>query len=175
VKGALRSLARLVMIGALAVGAWFGYQWAATFLGSGFPTEIAGVPRSLAGGDQLKATIATWRSDVNVKARSQIYSSAISNNQDAFAVVKATPPAGGASPTELLRRLASEGSTIKLPLSRIQEEQVSGIDYTCVTGFDQATDCMWRDASGEVVIVMGGPTRDYGTTLTLTASAHDAL
>jgi hypothetical protein len=166
---------RLVLVGVLVVGGWFGYRWTSTFLGSGFPSEIGGVPKSLAGGDQLKATIATWRSDVSVQARSQIYSSAVMNNQDAFAIVMVTASPDGITPTEMLRRLASEGSTTRLPASQVHDERVTTVDYTCATGFDQATDCLWRGVDGEVVIVMGGPSRDYPTTLTLTEAAHVAL
>jgi hypothetical protein len=175
VRAVVGAFGRLLMIAALVVGGWFGYRWASTFLGSGFPSEIAGVPKSLAGGDQLKATIATWRSDVNVQARSQIYSSAVQNNDDAFAIVKVTAPPDGVTGVELLRRLASEGSATKFPASRIQDEPVNGIDYSCATGFDQTTECFWRDVDGGIVFVLGGPSRDFGTTLTLTAAAHDAL
>jgi hypothetical protein len=164
----------VLTIAILVVGGVFGYRWASAFLGSDFPSQIAGVPKSLAGGDQLKATIATWRSEVSVEARSQIYSSAVNNNQDAFAVLKVTK-SNGLTPVELLRRLGSEGSPTKLPASRIHDEQVNAVDYTCVTGVDQATECLWRGVDGEVVIVMGGPSRDYGTTLSVTAAAHDAL
>jgi hypothetical protein len=174
VRAVLGAIGRLLTIAVLVVGGVFGYRWASTFLGSGFPSQIAGVPKSLAGGDQLKATIGTWRSEVSVEARSQIYSSSVNNNQDAFAVLKVTSP-NGITPVELLRRLASEGSPIKLPVSRIHDEQVNAVDYTCATGVDQATDCLWHGVNGEVVIVMGGPSRDYGTTLTLTAAAHDSL
>jgi uncharacterized protein YuzB (UPF0349 family) len=166
---------RLVLVGVLVVGGWFGYRWTSTFLGSGFPSEVGGVPKSLAGGDQLKATIATWRSDVNVQARSQIYSSAVMNNQDAFAIVMVTASPDGVTPVEMLRRLASEGSTSRLPASQVHDERVNAIDYTCATGFDQATECLWRGVDGEVVIVMGGQSRDYHTALTLTEDAHLAL
>jgi hypothetical protein len=174
VQAILGALGRLLVIAVLVVGGVFGYRWVSAFLGSGFPSQIAGVPKSLAGGDQLKATIATWRSEVNVEARSQIYSSAVNNNQDAFAVLKVTS-SNGVTPVELLRRLASEGSPTKLPASRIHDEQLNAVGYTCVTGVDQATECLWRDVDGEVVIVMGGPTRDYSTTLTLTAAVRDSL
>jgi hypothetical protein len=169
------TVGRLLTIGVLVAGGFFGYRWANTFLGSGFPSEIGGIPKTLAGGEQLKATIATWRSEVNVQARSQIYSSAIQNNQDAFAVLRVTAPADGPTPVELLRRLASQGSTIKIPASRVHDEQVEGVNYACVTGVDQATECLWHGVGGEVVIVMGGPSRDYGATLTLTVTTHDAL
>jgi hypothetical protein len=174
IRAILGAVGRLLLIAVLVVGGVFGYRWASAFLGSGFPSQIAGVPKSLAGGDQLKATIGTWRSEVNVEARSQIYSSAVNNNQDAFAVLKVAS-SNGVTPVELLRRLADGGSTIKLPASRIHDERVNAVDYTCATGVDQATACFWRGIDGEVVIVMGGPSRDYGTTLTLTAVTHDSL
>jgi len=174
-RGLLRGLIRIVTIALLLVGGWFGYRWAGTFLGSSFPADIGGIPKSLAGGDDLKATIATWRSETKVPARSQIYSSAVQNNQDAFAVVRVTSVPSGVTAVGLLRQLAGQGSPVKLPASRVHDEQVNGVPYTCATGYDQTTDCLWRASDGGIVLVLGGPSRDYQTALTLTVAAHDAL
>jgi len=174
-RGILRSITRLLMVAALVAGGWFGYRWASQFLGSGFPSDIAGVPKSLAGGDVLKATIATWRSDTSVPARSQVYSSAVQNNLDAFAVVKVTSVPAGKTPVGLLKQLAGQGSTVKLSSSRVHQEQSDGVAYTCAIGFDQTTDCVWRTDDGGLVFVLAGASRDYTAAVTLAIAAHDAL
>jgi hypothetical protein len=165
----------VVTLAVLVAGAWFGYRLASQFLGSGFPSDIAGIPKSLAGGDTLRATIATWRSETHVPARSQIYSSAVQNNQDAFAVVRVTSVPTGATPVGLLKRLADQGSTLRLPSSRVHEVASDGVAYTCATGFDQTTDCVWKVDGGGLVFVLAGSSRDYASAIALAVAAHDAL
>ncbi|MBI3649091.1 MAG: hypothetical protein HY240_10135 [Actinobacteria bacterium] len=167
---------RLAFVGLLVAGGWFGYRLVNDFLKPDFPGTIDGIPKTLdSGAGGLLGPVGRWASSLHLKTRSQVYGSAVQDNQDAFVVTKVTGWSGRFSPDKLLADLVNSGSQLKVPANQVKHERIGTTDYSCLTGKDMATRCLWSSAVGEVVIMVSGPSRSYDQVAELTAAAHDAM